>query len=244
MRNIFSGICIVLLLATSVSAANVPDSEQYKTLYSIGLIVSRSLTVFNLAPEELEIVKKGLTDSVEGKKLEVDLKNYNEKVQEFARSRRKAQAEKLAASNRAFLDNASKETGAVKTNSGLVYLSVKEGTGTPPMSSDTVKVNYRGTLPDGTEFDSSYKRGKPLEFRLDGVIKCWTEGLQKMKPGGKARLVCPSEIAYGDTGAGDLILPGATLVFEVELLEVKQQGAVSKPATPPSPEKSAPGAGK
>jgi FKBP-type peptidyl-prolyl cis-trans isomerase FkpA len=101
-------------------------------------------------------------------------------------------------------------------------------------------VNYRGTLPDGKEFDSSYKRGQPLEFRLDGVIKCWSEGLKMMKPGGKAKLVCPSSIAYGDTGAGEMILPGATLVFEVELLEVKpavkpEFKPVVKPEVKPKP---------
>jgi len=85
-----------------------------------------------------------------------------------------------------------------------------------------VVVNYRGTLPDGKEFDSSYKRGKPVDLRLDGVIKCWTEGLQKMKVGGKAKLVCPASIAYGEVGAGELILPGATLAFEVELIEIKR----------------------
>lgn len=127
----------------------------------------------------------------------------------------------MAASGKDFLDKAAKEKGAVKTDSGLVYFSLKEGTGASPKATDTVKVNYRGTLPDGKEFDSSYKRGVPAEFRLDKVIKCWTEGLQKMKPGGKARLVCPPTLAYGDAGAGELILPGATLVFEVELLEVK-----------------------
>lgn len=222
MRNILYCTGISIFLATSVAAAPLPDSEQYKTLYAVGLMVSRSLAVFSLAPEELEIVKKGLTDSIEGKKLEADLKTYNEKVQDLARSRRKAQADKLAGANREFLDKASREKGAVKTDSGLVYISTKDGAGASPKSSDTVKVNYRGALPDGTEFDSSYKRGKPLEFKLDAVIKCWTEGLQKMKTGGSARLVCPSSIAYGDAGAGDLILPGATLVFDVELLEVKK----------------------
>jgi FKBP-type peptidyl-prolyl cis-trans isomerase FkpA len=112
-----------------------------------------------------------------------------------------------------------------------VYLSLKEGEGKNPGTTDTVKANYRGTLPDGKEFDSSYKRGKPFDFRLDGVIKCWTEGIKMMKPGGKAKLVCPPNIAYGDAGAGELILPGATLVFEVELLEIKAAEAKT-PNTP------------
>jgi FKBP-type peptidyl-prolyl cis-trans isomerase FkpA len=215
-------IALIALIVTPACAQDTSKTEEQKTLYAIGLLVSRSLSVFNLTPAELEVVKEGLTDSVTGKKPEVELGAYNEKVQELARVRRKAQGEKMAAVNKEFLDKAAKEKGAVKTDSGLIYLSVKEGDGASPNPTDTVKVNYRGTLPDGKEFDSSYKRGKPTEFRMDGVIKCWTEGLQRMKPGGKARLVCPATIAYGEAGAGELILPGATLAFEVELLEVKK----------------------
>ena len=215
-------ILVIALLASPTFAADPPKTEEQKTLYAIGLLVSRSIAVFNLSPEELEFVKQGLTDAATGKKPDVDLSSYNDKVQDLARARRKAQGEKLAATNREFIAKAAADKGAVKTDSGLIYLPVKEGTGASPTVTDTVKVNYRGTLPDGKEFDSSYKRGKPAEFRVDGVIKCWTEALQKMKPGGKARLVCPPGIAYGDAGAGDLILPGATLIFEVELLEVKK----------------------
>ncbi len=113
-----------------------------------------------------------------------------------------------------------KEPGAVVTPSGLVYRSLRDGTGTSPTASDKVKVHYRGTLPDGREFDSSYKRGEPIEFPLSGVIKCWTEGVQRMKVGGKAKLTCPPAIAYGERGAGGVIPPNATLLFEVELLGI------------------------
>ena len=115
---------------------------------------------------------------------------------------------------------ASAEAGAVVTPSGLVFKSIKEGTGPSPKASDTVKVHYRGTFPDGKEFDSSLKAGGPIEFPLSGVIKCWTEGVQMMKVGGKAKLTCPPEIAYGARGAGAVIPPNATLVFEVELLAI------------------------
>lgn len=121
----------------------------------------------------------------------------------------------------ALLAGAAKEPGATTTPSGLVYRALKEGNGATPMASDRVKVHYRGTLADGREFDSSYKRGQPAEFPLDGVIKCWTEGVQRMKVGGKARLTCPAAIAYGERGAGGgLIPPNATLQFEVELLGI------------------------
>ena len=109
---------------------------------------------------------------------------------------------------------------AVVTSSGLVYRSLKDGTGASPSASDKVKVHYRGTFPDGREFDSSYKRGEPIEFPLSGVIKCWTEGVQRMKVGGKAKLTCPASIAYGERGANGVIPPNATLLFEVELLGI------------------------
>jgi FKBP-type peptidyl-prolyl cis-trans isomerase FkpA len=116
--------------------------------------------------------------------------------------------------------SAAKEPGAVVTPSGLVYRSLTEGKGASPGATDQVRVHYRGTLPNGTEFDSSYKRGQPIDFPLNRVIPCWTEGLQKMKVGGKAKLTCPPEIAYGSRGAGGVIPPNATLHFEVELLGV------------------------
>ena len=120
----------------------------------------------------------------------------------------------------ATLEAAAKEAGAVVTSSGLVYRSLKDGTGNSPKASDTVKVNYRGTFPDGKEFDSSYKRNQAIEFPLGNVIKCWTEGVQRMKVGGKAKLTCPAAIAYGERGAGGVIPPNATLLFEVELLAI------------------------
>lgn len=110
----------------------------------------------------------------------------------------------------------------VTTASGMVYESLKEGTGDSPKATDTVKVHYKGTFLDGKEFDSSYKRGEPTEFPLNRVIPCWTEGVQRMKPGGKAKLTCPSAIAYGAAGAGGVIPPNATLNFEVELVSVRR----------------------
>jgi FKBP-type peptidyl-prolyl cis-trans isomerase FkpA len=117
-------------------------------------------------------------------------------------------------------DVARQEPGTVTTRSGLIFMSLKEGSGRSPAATDVVKVHYRGTLPDGREFDSSYQRGAPATFALDRVIPCWTEGMQRMKVGGKARLVCPPSIAYGERGAGGVIPPNATLVFEVELLGI------------------------
>nr|WP_233250059.1 MULTISPECIES: FKBP-type peptidyl-prolyl cis-trans isomerase [unclassified Limnohabitans] len=116
---------------------------------------------------------------------------------------------------------AAKEDGAVVTPSGLVYRSLKDGSGASPTASDKVTVHYKGTFPDGREFDSSYKRGQPIDFPLNRVIACWTEGVQRMKVGGKAKLTCPPEIAYGARGAGNAVPPNATLLFEVELLGIQ-----------------------
>jgi FKBP-type peptidyl-prolyl cis-trans isomerase len=214
----------VLLTMTTVPAlaAEAPKTEEQKVLYAVGQVVGRQLAVFNLSPVELAFVQQGISDSVTGAKPAVEVETYGQKIQELANSRRNALGDKLAAEAKNYLDKAAKEKGAVKTASGLIYLSQKEGSGAHPSSADKVKVNYRGLLVDGTEFDSSYKRGKPVEFQLAKVIKCWTEGVQMMKPGGKARLVCPPDIAYGEKGAGTAIPPNATLVFEVELLEVNK----------------------
>ena len=119
------------------------------------------------------------------------------------------------------IGKAAAETGAVKTDSGMVYRSLTEGKGASPKATDIVQVHYRGTFPDGKEFDSSYKRGQPTDFPLNGVIKCWTEGVQRMKVGGKAKLTCPPSLAYGERGASGVIPPNATLQFEVELISIK-----------------------
>ncbi len=126
----------------------------------------------------------------------------------------------LAADDASTLADAAKENGAVLAKSGMVYMALKEGTGDKPAATDKVKVHYRGTFVDGKEFDSSFKRNAPAEFPLNGVIPCWTEGVQLMKVGGKAKLTCPGKLAYGERGYPGLIPPNATLTFEVELLGI------------------------
>ena len=218
MRRLLLAV-LITLVAVPAFAAEAPKTEEQKTLYAIGLVVARQLSVFNLTPAEFDMVKQGLADGVTGAKPLVDLGAYQKKVQDLATARRNAQGEKLAAESKEFVAKAAKEKGAITTKSGMIYQSLKEGSGTAPTASDKVKVQYRGMLVDGTEFDSSYKRGEAAEFALNSVIPCWTEGVQMMKPGGKAKLVCPAAIAYGERGAGP-IPPNATLVFEIELLGV------------------------
>lgn len=152
--------------------------------------------------------------------LSIMMISCSSKPPESAESAPSAPAANLG-DQQAYLDKAAREQGAIKTDSGLVYRALKPGAGPSPYSTDTVKVHYRGTLTNGTEFDSSYKRNEPAEFPLNHVIRCWTEGLQKMKVGGKSQLVCPASIGYGDRGAPPDIPPGATLIFEVELLSIK-----------------------
>jgi FKBP-type peptidyl-prolyl cis-trans isomerase FkpA len=195
-------------------------SEDDKTFYALGLMLGRNVGTFNLTQRELDIVKAGMTDQVLGKKPVVEMEQYGPKIQGLARSRagQKAQVEKDKA--KTFQDTAAKEPNAVKTESGMVFVPLKEGSGESPKPTDTVKVHYEGKLTDGTIFDSSVQRNEPASFPLNGVIPCWTEGVQKLKVGGKAKLVCPSAIAYGDQGRPPKIPGGATLIFEVELLEI------------------------
>ena len=201
------------------AAAPVLDTDEEKTVYALGLQMYRSLAPFDLSPAELELLQRALADASAGQPA-VDVNQWAPRLQPFgqARSARVAERQKVAA--KAYLGKVAAEPGAVKTESGLIYMDLQPGTGASPRASDSVKVNYRGTLIDGTEFDSSYKRNQPAQFPLSGVIRCWTEGVQKMKVGGKARLVCPSEIAYGDNGHPPAIPGGATLIFEIELLEI------------------------
>ena len=193
-------------------------TDEQKTIYVLGLSIAGSLAQFHLTPAELQLVERGLNDGAAGKPA-VELSEWGPKIQKLAQARAAVGAEKEKAASAAFLAKAAAEPGAVKTASGLIYKVEKPGTGPSPTATDTVKVNYRGTFIDGKEFDSSYKRGEPAQFPLNGVIKCWTEGVQKMKVGGKSQLICPSSIAYGDQGRPG-IPGGSTLVFEIELLEI------------------------
>jgi FKBP-type peptidyl-prolyl cis-trans isomerase len=209
------------------------DTDEAKTIYALGLMLSDSLKAYNLTPEELELLEAGLMDGATGKEPKVNAQEYREKLQQLAQSRAAAIADKEKAAAASFLEQAAKEKGATKTESGLIYVEVTPGTGESPKETDRVKVHYHGTLRDGTVFDSSVDRGSPATFPLNRVIKCWTEGVQKMKVGGKSKLICPSDIAYGDRGAPPKISPGAPLVFEVELLAIEDEAQPQKPAGHP-----------
>jgi FKBP-type peptidyl-prolyl cis-trans isomerase FkpA len=222
-------VATALCLASMAVATDVNlESDTDKEIYALGLSVARSLSVFNLTEAEMKVLEEGLADGVLGKTPKVDLATYGPKLQELAKTRTAQVAEAEKKASEEFLKQAAAEKGATKSASGLIYSELSPGKGASPTPDSTVKVNYKGTLRDGTVFDSSYDRKSPVTFALKQVIPCWTEGLQKMKVGGKAKLICPAPIAYGDRGAPPLIKPGAALAFEVELLEIVEPTAGKK----------------
>ena len=220
-KSLSVSVAIVLTAVTLAGAAG-PElkTEDQKTLYALGLVISQNLSSFNLNASDLESVLAGVSDGVLKKDLKVDVQTYAPKISQLQATRAGATAAVEKKAGQAFLDKAAAEKGATKTPSGLIITALKPGTGPSPKATDKGKVHYHGTLADGTVFDSSVQRGEPIVLPLNSVIKCWTEGVQLMKVGGKSKLVCPSDIAYGDQGRPPTIKPGATLVFEVELLEI------------------------
>jgi FKBP-type peptidyl-prolyl cis-trans isomerase FkpA/FKBP-type peptidyl-prolyl cis-trans isomerase FklB len=216
-------LAVVPACAKNPPAAKGPPAlvtEDDKTLYALGQIISKNLEAFQLTPQELEVVKAGIEDGVTGKAGTVDIAKYGDKIQEMHKARSAKLADKEKGDGQAYLTKAAAEQGATKTASGLVITTLTPGTGAAPAATDEVKVHYEGKLINGTVFDSSIQRGEPATFPLNGVIPCWTEALQLMQVGGKSRIVCPADLAYGERGAPPQIKPGATLTFEVQLLEI------------------------
>jgi FKBP-type peptidyl-prolyl cis-trans isomerase FkpA/FKBP-type peptidyl-prolyl cis-trans isomerase FklB len=222
----------------AATAATEPTSEDDKTLYALGVLISRNLASFQLSSAEFKTVQAGLADGFNHRS-SIDVDSYNPKVQALQRARVASIQQHQKEAGQAYLDKAAALPGATKTATGMVFISVSEGKGATPAASDRVLVNYEGKLVDGTVFDSSAKHGdKPVALGVSGVIPCWTEALELMKVGGKARVVCPSTLAYGDRGAMPTILPGSTLEFSVELVDIlpKQPAAATPgPAAPAAP---------
>jgi FKBP-type peptidyl-prolyl cis-trans isomerase FkpA len=222
MRFVVSSLAIVLCLGTTAAfaAAAEPTTDEQKTFYAMGLAISQSINTFTLSESELEIVKAGITDGVFKRPPKVDLQTFGPKIQVLQQARAAVLAEPEKKAGAAFLAKIAAEPGAKKTESGAILKTIKEGNGAIPNISDIVKVHYQGTLIDGTVFDSLAKQGEPATLRVNEMSKCWTEGIRQMKVGSKNKLVCPSNLAYRDKGLPPLIKPGATLVFEIELLEI------------------------
>jgi FKBP-type peptidyl-prolyl cis-trans isomerase FkpA len=238
MSRILAVALTLLVAAPALAAGPELKTEEQKTVYALGASIAQNLASFALSPEEIELVTAGLRDGLHNAS-KVEIAQFSGKVRELAQKRSAAAAETEKKESDSFMEKQAKEKGAEKSASGLIYIPVKVGTGAAPKSTDTVKVHYKGTLRDGSVFDSSIDRGTPATFPLNRVIPCWTEGVQKMLVGGKAKLICPAAIAYGDRGAPPKIKPGAALTFEVELLSIEAPPAAA-PGAPAAPQGSTP----
>ncbi len=229
----------VLSLASLSSGEDKPQLKDLKdkVSYSVGLNVGGS---FKKQGQELnpDALLAGVKDALSGKTPALNENELKETMEAWSKQmedKQKVVGEKNAAEATKFLGENKKKDGVKTTASGLQYKVMKEGAGAQPKETDTVTVNYRGTLINGTEFDSSYKRGQPATFPVNGVIKGWTEALQLMKTGSKYQLFIPADLAYGPRAVGPDITPNSALIFEVELLEVKPAAASTGPSAAPSP---------
>ena len=202
-------------------------NDQDKLSYTLGMNISLSILQLPLELNK-EVVIACVADLLRGGQPQIEQQEYQKIMQDFqkqlqtiAAEEKKKAGEANAEISRKFLEENAKKEGVKVTNSGLQYIVLEEGNGENPKATDTVKVHYEGTLINGQIFDSSIKRGEPVEFPLNHVIPGWTEGLQLMRPGAKYRFFIPSDLAYGEHGAGDMIAPNSALIFDVELIEVK-----------------------
>lgn len=242
LRPVILAAATASLIGCSQAPAPTPKTDDDKVIYALGVLTAKQvpLATFELTDQEMELVKAGFVDSIRDKSVldEEAVRALIPKLQELQGKRGEVALKRNKDEGAAYVTKAAAESGAKKTDSGLVYKITQEGTGAQPAATDTVKVHYVGKFIDGKEFDNSRKRGEePTEFPLNQVIPCWTEGVQLLKVGGKAQLVCPSDIAYGDQ-AQPPMRPGATLVFDVELVDVVKPGAAA--AAPASPHGASP----
>jgi FKBP-type peptidyl-prolyl cis-trans isomerase len=229
-------LCVLPAGAFAATAAGVaPKTEDDKTLFAIGQILSGSVKNFALSTHEMQLVEAGFAEGMRGGKPSVDADAYRPKIQALLNARTEQQVAKTKAAGKAYRDKAAAAKDTTTTPSGVIMTMVKTGTGAVPTADDQVKVHYEGKLVDGTVFDSSIQRGQPLTFKVTGVVPCWSEALQHMHAGSKIKLVCPPDLAYGDRGSPPKIPGGATLVFDVELLDVIKAEAPATSAAPGSP---------
>lgn len=214
-----------LICAASAARAGEPQpmTEEEKAIYSLGAKMGQGIAFFEFTPREMEILKRALVEAARGQKPAIDLNEYPQtKIDALAKERSAAVMAREEARGKAYAAKAAKEEGALVLDNGLVLKTLRLGTGSAPGTSSRVTVHMRGTLVDGTEIDNTYARNKPLEFPLGpNVIPCWTEGIRRMKPGGKARVVCPATLAWGSRGRIPSVPPGATVVYELELLSAE-----------------------
>lgn len=242
---VFIGTSLLMLGACNKSqnSAVKLNTDEEKALYSMGIMFGGRLADLKLSDAELDYLVQGIRDSAKGKRPEVDVKQYQTKVRDLFTERLKKNSEINKKEGADYINKFVKEEGAIKTPSGLAYKVITPGTGKNPKPTDIVEVHYKGTLLNGTVFDSSYERNEKVQFPLNRVIRGWTEGLQLIKEGGKIKLAIPSDLAYGDHGAPPKIPGGATLIFEVELFKImddkKDNAPVLGNSNPTAPTSSA-----
>jgi FKBP-type peptidyl-prolyl cis-trans isomerase FkpA len=210
----------------AAATAKAP-AEENKTLYELGVLLSRGLDTFQLSDAEFSQVQAGIADGYHRRANGAEAEAYLPKVQAFQQARASVAAQHEKVVGQAYMDKVAAVPGARRMSSGLLYVPIAQGTGASPTRADQVKVNYEGRLIDGTVFDSSALHGQPSDLSVSGVIPCWSEALLLMKVGDRIRIVCPSDLAYGDHGALPKIKPGATLEFDVELLDVLAPAAAA-----------------
>lgn len=216
------GLCAISMLCL-VGIATAADAElqtdEEKVFYYLGTALSVNLAPLNPTDEEVELIVRGLHDALAGNAIELDAEAFGQKLNEIAQERMAVSSLREEAAGREYLQQMAAEDGAIITDSGIVILELVAGTGASPAPDSTVTAHYHGTLRDGTVFDSSVTRGQPFTSSLDKVIPCWREAIPSMQEGGKSKISCPAELAYGDRGSG-AIPGGAALTFEVELIDV------------------------
>lgn len=216
-------------------AAKTEMTEEQKSMYFLGGALYSQVQSFEFTAEEQEYITKGFNDAVKHESVKLDAAKYNAEVQKVLEAKYKVKVDAVKKEGQAFIARETKANKKLKPQtlkSGVVFIQTKKGSGKSPKETDVVRVHYHGTFSDGKVFDSSVERKQPAEFPLNGVVPCWTEAVQKMKVGGKAILLCPSETAYGDRQVGP-IPGGSTLKFEVELLDIVPPAPEETPAETP-----------
>jgi FKBP-type peptidyl-prolyl cis-trans isomerase len=221
--------------APTAATPAAAKSEEDKLIFAVGQLLSRSVAAFDFNDHEKQVVQAGLTSGLRDPKAAASADPYLPKIQALLQERSGKVMAKTKAAGKAYRDKLASAKNTTTTASGIVMTTVKAGTGASPKADDEVKVDYEGSLTDGTVFDSSIKRGQPATFKLTEVVPCWTEAVQLMKVGGNSRVVCPSDLAYGDRGRPPTIPGGATLVFEVHLLDIMKAPPPPAPAMPAAP---------
>jgi FKBP-type peptidyl-prolyl cis-trans isomerase FkpA len=202
----------------AAAVAKAPATDADRTLYVMGVALARTFQNLDLTAAELAVLKEGLSDAGAGRPLKVSPEAWGPKIPAFTKARLEKIADEERARSAAFTERIAAEPGTQRQPSGFLYRELKAGSGASPAPGQKVLLKYTGTLVDGTVFDSSAREGRPVVFDLSEVIPCFKDGVPLMKPGGRARLVCPAQLAYGDAGLPPKIRPGATLVFDVELV--------------------------